>query len=402
LTRHLSLDAVGVVDAAVADAIGSESPARVLELTRAKVIEADPAAHAAAVEAEKRRRYVSLSRTDEHGLRLLIARVTAGDAAWLDAMLERVADVLTTRHAATAPTGRPAPGRDELRSQALGWLARPAELLTLLLQAQHEADPEPTEPEPTEPEPTEPEPTAPEPTAPEPTEPEPTAPDDEDVPSRATAFPADLLDALRALDPAKLAPKATLYVHLHQAALTGHPTGHTTGHTTGQPSGVARCEGLGPYALTQLSDLLGHTHLTVKPVIDLADQISVNAYEHPEHLKERVHLSRVGDYFPYATSTTRSADLDHLTPYQEGGPPGQTGTHNCGPLTRRHHRYKTHHGFTARQTGPGTYVWATPHGHYLQVDHTGTHPLDPERGEMRMHATPVELRIVAGLLRRTA
>ncbi len=50
LTRHLCLAAVGVVDAAVADAIGSESPARVLELTRAKAIEADPATHAAAAE----------------------------------------------------------------------------------------------------------------------------------------------------------------------------------------------------------------------------------------------------------------------------------------------------------------------------------------------------------------
>ena len=310
LTRTLSLDAVGPVDAAVAAAIGAESPSRVLELTRARVIEADPATHQAQVEAEKRRHYVSLSRTDEHGLRLLIARITAGDAAWLEAMIERVADLLATRHAATAPAGQPVPGRDELRSQALGWLARPAELLALLLEAQQEVGPVPTEPEPPDAE-------------------------DEDVQSRATAFPADLLDALRTVDPAKLRPRATLYVHLHEAAVTG------------ETSGVARCEGLGPFAATQLGDLLGHAHVTVKPVIDLADQISVNAYEHPEDVRERVHLTRVGDYFPYASSTTRDADLDHPTPYDPTGPPGQTGTHNSGPLTRRHHRLKTHAGFTS-------------------------------------------------------
>ena len=74
----------------------------------------------------------------------------------------------------------------------------------------------------------------------------------------------------------------------------------------------------------------------MRPVIDLHDQISVNAYEHPEAVKERVHLTRVGDYFPYATGTTRGADLDHPPPYDDTGPPGQTGTPNSGPLTRRH------------------------------------------------------------------
>ena len=44
---------------------------------------------------------------------------------------------------------------------------------------------------------------------------------DDETPSRATAFPADLLDALRSADLSPLAPKAVLYVHLHQAALQG-------------------------------------------------------------------------------------------------------------------------------------------------------------------------------------
>jgi hypothetical protein len=45
-------------------------------------------------------------------------------------------------------------------------------------------------------------------------------------------------------------------------------------------------------------------------VIDLREAVNVNAYEHPARLAERVHLTRVGDYFPYATGTGRRVDLD--------------------------------------------------------------------------------------------
>ena len=142
-TRELPLAVVGLVDVAVAAVIGRLSAGRVLAIAEAAIIEADQAGHAEKLEAERRRRYVGLSRTDEHGLRTVIARVAAGDAVWVDAMVERVADLLATR-----PELRPeAPGddltRDELRSVAFGWLARPAELLHLLLETAHAADPEP-------------------------------------------------------------------------------------------------------------------------------------------------------------------------------------------------------------------------------------------------------------------
>src|SRR6476619_6287006 len=94
LSRHLSAAAVHLVDLAVSDAIGGEAPGRVLALAEAKIIEADLAAHKARVEAERRRRFVSLSRADEHGLRHVIARVEAGSAVWVDAMVDRVADIL--------------------------------------------------------------------------------------------------------------------------------------------------------------------------------------------------------------------------------------------------------------------------------------------------------------------
>jgi hypothetical protein len=337
LSRHLPADRIEVVDQAVARIIAHESGGRVFEVAEAKIIEADPALHEERAEAERRRRYVSSSRTDEFGLRTLIARCEAGDVVWVDAIVSRVAEILAPRH--------PDATADELRSIAFGWLARPAELLQLLLE--HRDEQEELE----------------------------LALDDEPAPTRAMAFPADLLDALRAVDLSPLAPKAVLYLHLHEAALQG-------------AGGIARAEGLGPVTLTGLQSLLARTHLTVKPVLDLSDRVRTTAYEHPESLKEQVHLITGGDYWPYATSTGRRVDYDHPIPYDDTGPPGQTGTHNSGPLGRRHHRWKTHAGYRARQCGQGRYVWLTPHGLGFLVDHRGTRRISRKHALMILDAPP--------------
>jgi antitoxin (DNA-binding transcriptional repressor) of toxin-antitoxin stability system len=212
-----------------------------------------------------------LSRTDEHGLRHIIARVTAGDAVWIDATLERVADLVAPDH--------PLADRDELRSIAMGWLARPAQLLALLQQGAGEAS----------------------------------------------------------VDPERLRPRVVIYVHLHEAALSG------------LTAGVARVEGIGPVALERLRELVGHARITVKPVKDLSDRIRLSSYEQPTGLKERVRLITSGDCFPYSGSDGLGADDDHPRPFRRDGPPGQTGTHNSGPLgRRRHHRWKTHGGYVSR------------------------------------------------------
>lgn len=189
LSRCLDRHQVRLVDAAIADCIGTLAPSRVLSMTEAKVVEADPVAHAARVRAEQERRYVALTRTDEAGLRTVIARVEAGDAVWVDATVNRVAEILVARG-----DDRP---RDVVRALAFGYLARPAELLVLLLENADSTEPtqsgvaseasersEPIEPE------------------------EPVDPDEAPAPSRALAFPADLLEALRACDPKER-------VHLH-------------------------------------------------------------------------------------------------------------------------------------------------------------------------------------------
>jgi hypothetical protein len=318
----------------VAEAIGKESPGRVVALAEAKVIEADPEAHAEKVAWAAHPRFVTLSRADEAGLKTVIARVTAGGGAWIEATLDRAADLLASDH--------PELSRDELRSTAFGLLARPAELLALLLTGVTEqAEDEPAEP------------------------------------CRALALPTDALDALRTIDPAKLRPPATLYVHLHEAVLAG------------LVPGVARVEGGGPLLPAQLRDLLGAAHVSLQPVIDLNDDVQTSAYEHPESLKERVWLSSRGDVFPFSTgSDSRRVDYDHPIPYDPLGPSGQTGTHNSGPLRRRHHRWKTHAGYRARQCGAGRYVWLTPHGLGFLVDHRGTRRISADEARLILDAPP--------------
>jgi hypothetical protein len=373
MTRDLSPAAVAVVDTAAAAAIAGEAPCRVLTIVEAKIIEADPAAHEAKVQAEQGRRFVSLTRTDATGLRHVIARVTAGDAAYVDAVLGRVADILATR-----PEHAEAP-RDLLRSLAFGWLARPAELLTLLLEHTDTDTDVSTDTDASAPE------THPD-AEPQPdpgVEPEPDPAPEPELP-RALAFPADLLDALRRIDPDRLRPRAVLYVHLHEAALTG--------------TGVARVEGLGPHGLARLTDLLGHTRVTVKPVIDLHDRVSVNRYEHPTDIKERIHLQHPADVFPHASRVSRKLDLDHRTAYRAQGPPGQTGTTNGQPLSRTGHRAKTHLGYTCVTLASGGILWRTPHGLHRLVDDHGTHPLDQDEADALTGTDPLQHALVRLLI----
>lgn len=326
MTRELPVTAGGVVDVAAARAVATQAPGRVLGVVEAKIIEADPVAHQTRLDEARQRRYVSLSRIDAVGLRHVVARVSAGDAAYVDAVVARVAELLAARPEHTGDS------RDLLRSLAFGWLARPAELLTLLLENTDTDTDQPDGPD---------------------------EPEERHVP-RAVAFPADLLEALRGLRPGELRPRVVLYVHLHEAALSGTP-------------GVARVEGIGPCALAQLHELLAHTHVTIKPVIDLAERVSSVAYEHPESIRERIHLTHLGDVFPHATRTSRHVDLDHPVPYDPLGTPGQTTSHTGRPLSRTPHRAKTHLGYRVTTLPTGETLWRTPHGLIRLVDHDGTH-----------------------------
>jgi hypothetical protein len=60
---------------------------------------------------------------------------------------------------------------------------------------------------------------------------------------------------------------------------------------------------------------------------------------------------------------------------EDGGPPGQTSLGNLGPLSRHHHRVKTHGRWRVRQPVPGCFVWRSPTGYLYWVTAAGTQPL---------------------------
>jgi hypothetical protein len=148
---------------------------------------------------------------------------------------------------------------------------------------------------------------------------------------------------------------------------------------TGGRGQVGRIEGVGPVTIDQIRRFLASSHcrIRIQPVLD-SNPAPVDSYEIPTRTREALRLRNPASIFPYAPTTSRTMDLDHTTPYQppdRGGPPGQTGLHNLGPLSRSHHRLKTFSRWTVLQPQPGIYLWRSPHHWIYLTTNTGTHDL---------------------------
>lgn len=140
---------------------------------------------------------------------------------------------------------------------------------------------------------------------------------------------------------------------------------------------IVRVEGHGPVSTAWLRGLLGpKARFTVRPVLDIPGLAPVDAYEIPSKHRRAVRVITPADTFPYANCLTRTMDIDHTDPWQPGGPPGQSRIGNYGPLTRHHHRIKTHSPWDVKQPFPGIYLWRDPHGATYLVDATGTRRLE--------------------------
>jgi len=131
----------------------------------------------------------------------------------------------------------------------------------------------------------------------------------------------------------------------------------------------------------QVREWCGATdNVTIKPVIDLAQEITSAGYEPSERLREQVILRDRICVHPYCTRRARRADLDHIEEYDDGG---ETTSSNLAALCRFHHRLKTHGGWNYTVIAPGTYLWRSPYGYqYLRNANGGTtdvtpRPVDP-------------------------
>lgn len=149
-------------------------------------------------------------------------------------------------------------------------------------------------------------------------------------------------------------------MHLNADSLTGN----------NPVARLARCGGA-PILERQVRDWCGRADTTVKvtPVVDLANHIAVGQYEVPDRLKQQIQWRDNTCVFPHCHRPATSCDLGHIEPYDAGGP---TSTHNLAPLCRRHHRLKTHAGWSYQRTGPTSYLWTSPDGHQHHRDHLGT------------------------------
>jgi hypothetical protein len=257
-------------------------------------------------------------------VRGVYARIAAGDAVWVDATVQRVADLLGAepalrrRHHPDLPDD---PTRDQLRAAAFGWLARPGDL-------------------------------------------------------------ADLLGVLDRAEPepARRRHHAVLYVHLHQAALEG--ARGAVARTALGPLLLEQVTALLGHCRVTVAPVVdlgagarvsGYEHPeAVKERTLLRTGGSV--FPHATGTAVGPGRSRL--------------DHDHVVPYDPLGPPGQTGDHNDAPLARSEHRAKTHLGYTVEQLGPGTYLWTTPHGLHRLVTPTGTHQITEDDLPLvrRLHA----------------
>ncbi len=274
----LTREQAQTVDSATARFVDSLPWASFERLVTAEIIAVDPAAAEQRRRARELEQFVSAGQSDEHGLKTLIARAEAGEVIVFIAMCDRLAQILALE-GDTSPVGA-------RRARAIGILAQPAKALALLQR--HAARPEPNDDRAEEPE----------------EEPEaPRCPTCGDGPG-AVPFP---------VDPDKLRPKAVLHLRISEEALRAR-------------RGVCVLEngGVGPITVAEAIELLGHCQVSVRPVLDLRDQLPVDCYEIPAAMREAVRLSRPSSVFPWTHTGTHAADVDHTRPFvavEDGGTP---------------------------------------------------------------------------------
>ena len=200
----------------------------------------------------------------------LAARLATADAARLDRRLDEVSGWLTELGDA-----RP---KKVLRAVALGLLADPALLAALQDLTTRGAAPA-------------------------------------EIPGSPTAagmagLPSGLLDKL-----GKLA-STVLYVHLDRG----------TGTWCEENAGVLTKE--------EAQRIVGHSDVTIRPVLDLAEELTYTGYVAPARLKEQLALQNSGYCtFPSCHRRARTSDVDHQTPAASDGATRSGNTHR---LCRKH------------------------------------------------------------------
>jgi hypothetical protein len=83
------------------------------------------------------------------------------------------------------------------------------------------------------------------------------------------------------------------------------------------------------------------------------------SYEPPQALKDFLIARDRTCRFPGCRRSAALSDLDHAKSWSDGG---STSPENLGALCRRHHRLKTHDGWSVNSHQDGSCTWTSPHG----------------------------------------
>lgn len=304
-----------------------------LNLLKRLIVEADPAR---AADKERRRRAergVYVWGLHE-GAMNLTGCLDVLDARYLDAAVDRVADILAAH--------QPGQSKSALRAKALGVLANPAYALALLQQA---AQPGLTDPDPDQ---------------------APSAPGAQrHDPHCLGALCGTITTPL-----ANLRPRLELAVHVHTDAV-GRLTGSARWSTTSSSAAPA-CP---------------HHHRPARPTAARRRRHR-SAGHRPGRGPRRGPLRAIGEVaegvdadarprsVPLFPQASCGLDLDHTQPFTPGQR-HQTRIGNLAPLTRRTHRAKTAQAWRVRQPSPGKLNWTSPLGFAYEVTTSGTRMLRP-------------------------
>ena len=156
-------------------------------------------------------------------------------------------------------------------------------------------------------------------------------------------------------------PRVRLYLHARLADLTD------------ETIGTGSVERLGPLTMSRIRDWVGHSAVTILPVLRMDRADAVDQHDPPTWMREQVILRDRHCVHPYCQTDARSCDLDHSIEW----PIGPTAPWNLAPLCRRHHRAKTRRRWRYRREPDGSYTWTGPHGRRYRVTAEGTEPLPP-------------------------
>lgn len=194
-------------------------------------------------------------------------------------------------------------------------------------------------------------------------DPQPEAPENttsEQTPAQPT------LDALLDRLPVPQSPRRrrrhgiTVHAHFHVDPMTG------------DSDPIYWLRGLGAVTEEVFQRWLATHGVKVTRVIDLNRKHAVDRHDPPPWMRDQVRERDRHCVFPGCEVPAEQCDCDHIIPYDENGPPGQTNPDALGCLCRMHHLLKTHYGWRYGRLSDGAYLWVSPTGHCYRVDQSGT------------------------------